>query len=988
MTVDPTSWQTETRDFLGRECDVLTPTGCLQRHANEGVMRVARLMGLPLLLSLDSHFTVPEKKLIQDIGLDNSTGGSMRFSSCYSMMDTPTAWDMWVHLHGDGDVSQTAFAAGVENNHALAALTEPVTFPSEFHLPPVEVPVEIQSRSTTEEESWERLIMVRVREYGRFPGVGDERRPAYAARLAEELQVIARNGTINFLPYFIALHDVCRYARDNDVLVGPGRGSAAGSLLSYLLKITHLDPIEYRLSFARFLSLGRIARGKFPDIDLDFGDPDFIAAHLRELHGDRFVRVSTTGTLKPKSAIKDVARVLLNTKENKPLGEEVEAITKSMPNVPQGMENLLGWMYGYEDETGSFPGQVAENPLLAEFLGKYPAVKEAVDALVGLPKSIGRHASGFILADVAVGEIVPTMIMGKDKEREVCTQFTKDDVEKLGLIKMDLLGLNTLKDIRGALDLIAQRGGPVIDIYTLPVDDAATFDAFCAGENETVFQFNSDIATNLCRQVQPRSVDDLSQITANGRPGTMYATLEDGKTTLIDAWVSRRQGKSPVTYVHPDLEDILSNTVGIFVFQEQVAAAFQRCCGFTEERADEIREIVGKKKIDKMEKILPEIRERLVAAGWSASQVASFVSLCIAASSYSFNASHSAAYAYLGYVCQYLKTHYPLEWWTSVLQNSKAEDLELNARHCRQFLLPPDVNHSDLDFYILDGVREKIVYPLSRVKGVKSAGPTLVKYRPYTSLEDFVERVPRSKEMKEAAGITGVGGTANRGVVAALIWSGAFDELCGVKEPMGRVDVYRRYLDARGVRNKPRLDEEAALPTNEFEVLMRQNTSLPLNAADFSGLISKQTGISILDPERLDKARGGQYVRVAGYVQSVRVIKIKKAGPSCGKPMAFIDLVNRSRVVSVTVFPDTYEPNVDMLKEGRVLLVGGKVDDFRGRRAILADHLQSFGEAELDPEEMNEKEREKLAKKNKTTTTQNNENNDDQGTSTTAELPD
>ena len=205
------------------------------------------------------------------------------------------------------------------------------------------------------------------------------------------------------------------------------------------------------------------------------------------------MRVSTTGTLKPKSAIKDVARVLLDTAANPQIRTEVDEVCKTIPDLPQGMENVLGWMYGYEDQEGAHPGQVAENTALAAFLEKYPAVKESVDALLGLPRSMGRHASGFCLSDVPVEEIVPTCIIGKQGDREVCTQFDKDVIEELGLVKMDLLGLNTLKDISGAVELIRERHGIELDIYQLPTDDQATYDEFCVAHNPSVFQFNGPI---------------------------------------------------------------------------------------------------------------------------------------------------------------------------------------------------------------------------------------------------------------------------------------------------------------------------------------------------------------------------------------------------------------------------------------------------------------------------------------------------------------
>jgi len=648
MRVNSSTWRKSAAQFVGNECTAERPNGCLQQFVNQRISILARIFRLPRILTLDAHFVKPSAKAVQDILLQNGNKDGWRFHECYSQLSTEEAYRKWCQGHASlTDLGDAVFAEAVENNQTLVDMIEPIEMPKTYHLPEVEFPLEISSDPSLPDfdSRLRRKIMRRILKHGRLPQ--DERRTEYLARLKMELEVIEGNPTLNFLPYFDIIDEhVCEYARSAGELTGPGRGSAAGCLLAYLLKITHIDPIRWNLSFARFLSLGRIARGKFPDIDLDFGNPKVVVDYLATRYGDKFARICTTGTMRPKNAIKDVSRIMLDTRNDKAMADHVNKVCLTIDNVPQGMDTKK-WLYGYENDEGYHAGHIETNETLKTFFDAYPGIKEMVDRVLDVPRSIGRHASAYCISDVPLTNLVP---MCEIKE-EICTQFTMGPVESLGLVKMDLLGINTLKDISGCIKKIQERHGIEIDIYKIEDEKPGpentqpgiwihcpkTFAAFCDGRNETVFQFKSSISTGLCKSVKPKSIIDLANITANGRPGTMYALMEDGKTTLIDAWVQRRKGEMPVSYPHPELEGILEETQGTWTFQEQIMAAFVQCCGYSEEESDEIREVIGKKKKDKMEKILPEIRRRLLERGWTESQTESFVSACVAASSYSFN---------------------------------------------------------------------------------------------------------------------------------------------------------------------------------------------------------------------------------------------------------------------------------------------------------------------------------------------------------------
>lgn len=969
MRVHRGSWRLSDGQFVGNECAFPlggTFHGCKQLHVNQFVIEEARRLKGRLTLSLDAHFVRPETKMIQDIMLQSGNKNGWRASSAYYQMNTAQAREAWLTHHRLLPNAHSLFEEALEGNTTIVSMVEPITIPKTYHLPEVEFPYSISSQAEmTRDQKLQALLMQRIRELGRMPGE-EPRRTQYFERLAKEINVIAYNGKINFLPYFLNIdQDICQFARDNEIPIGPGRGSAAGSLLSYLLGITHIDPIIWELSFERFLSMGRIARGKFPDIDIDLANPKVIADRLADKYGEKFARICTTGTMKLKGAIRDISRILLNTGEKPAMAERVNAVCNTIENMPQGADTKK-WLHGYEDGEGYHAGQLETNEILRGFLEEFEEVGNALDEVLDVPRSVGRHASAYCLSDEALTNLVPMCEIGQGEEKEICTQFTMGPVEALGLIKMDLLGLNTLKDIAGCVKLIRKRLGIEIDIYTMDyekrppgsttmginINDPDCFDAFCTGRTETVFQFKSAIATKLCQQVRPRSLLDLANITANGRPGTMYALLEDKKTTLIDAWVARRQKRMPVTYSHPDLEEILKVTEGIFTYQEQIMAAFVKCCGYTEERADEIREIIGKKQLEKMEAILPEIRAKLAERLWKQDQIDSFISLCVAASNYSFNKSHSVAYAYIGYICMWLKTNFHLEWWNSVLENSNQDDLKDAAKYVRDIVVPPHVNTSLLDFYIVDEGLGKLIFPLNRVKNVKGAGEYIWKARhtiperilpapadgscveresqeeiPFENFEDFYNRVDRRK--------------VNKRVVASLIWAGAFDRLCSAQAIQDRNKIYRDYLGLK----KEKIGDFVDL--TEEELMKRQMEMLAIGSANFVELLRKKTGWNILDPGDITRFPKDTMVRVGGLSLRVKKIITKEKK----QPMAFIDIGNESNEVSITVFPKEYELFKERCKEQELMVVTGKINIYQGRTGVIADAIYLISDSDPTLEE-------------------------------------
>jgi DNA polymerase-3 subunit alpha len=347
---------------------------------------------------------------------------------------------------------------------------------------------------------------------------------------------------------------------------------------------------------------------------------------------------------------------------------------------------------------------------------------------------------------------------------------------------------------------------------------------------------------------------------------------------------------------------------------------FQVACGYTEEEADEIREIVGKKQADKMKALVPEISRKLEQGGWTEIQIESFISLCNAAAGYSFNKSHAVSYAYLGFACQYLKENFPLEWWASVLQNSKKEDLRANSQYCAKFISAPDVNLSEVDVFIADKRGRsnlgRIVFPLRMLHGVGTSASCIAETKPYSSLTDFYERIDRRK--------------VNRGVVARLIWSGAFDSLCGVQKISQRNQVYSKYLKLYGGPEK-----DTFVPKTELELMKAQGEAFPVIEPDYASYAVKATGRPISCASVVGRGSTGRRIKVAGIVRDIHKLQTKK-----GDDMAFITIANLDASASITLFPEAYQTYIDIIKEGEVVIVMGQVNEFNSRRSLIADEIK------------------------------------------------
>jgi DNA polymerase-3 subunit alpha len=562
----------------------------------------------------------------------------------------------------------------------------------------------------------------------------------YQTRLSSEIQMIKQMG---FAGYFLIVWDFVRYAKEHSIPVGPGRGSAAGSLVAYCLDITDIDPLQYDLLFERFLNPGRVT---MPDIDIDFcvrGRGDVIN-HVAGLYGrDSVCQIITFGTLASKAAIKDVGRAL-----EVPYAE-VERIAKMIPPPVRGRNVSISQAL---EQVPELRREIDSNPQVKEIL-------EIAQRLEGCARHSSVHAAGVVISPLPLQELIPVAVSGKE---ELTTQYVMSDLEKTGMLKMDFLALTALTVINDCLISIKQTLGQEIKWSDIALNDDKALAVFAEGRTEAVFQFESSGMQEICRKLKPKGLEDLAALNALYRPGPL-----DGG--MVDEFIQRHHGKKAVRYLVQEMKEILNNTYGIIVYQEQIMQLAQKLAGYTLSEADLMRRAMGKKKREEMavheEKFINGACER----GIKREKAEKIFSLMAQFSDYGFNRSHSVAYAYLAFQTAYLKAHYPEHFYAAVL-SSEAQDAAKVFKYSKELrtqriaLLPPDVNESNSGFTPLSGA---IRYGLTAIKGLgQSAVNAITEAResgPFRSFYDFAERVESS--------------TLNKRVFESLVSAGAFDSL-------------------------------------------------------------------------------------------------------------------------------------------------------------------------------------------------------------------
>ncbi len=721
--------------------------------------------------------------------------------------------------------------------------------------------------------------------------------PEYLERLDFEIRMIQQ---MKFSGYFLIVWDLIRHAKDSGIAVGPGRGSAAGSLVSYAMDITDIDPLQYGLLFERFLNPERVS---MPDIDIDFcmkRRTEVIRYVTAKYGREQVAQIITFNTLGTRAAIKDVGRVL-----DISYGD-VDRVTKLVPGMPLNIK--------LKDAMAAEPG-------FDDAARKDPRIRDVLDTslkLEGLARNSSVHAAGVVISPEPLRNLVP---LYRTNREEIVTQYDMSGLEKLALLKMDFLGLTTLTLIEDAVRNIEKRHGVKLVLEDLPLDDPASYDIFCKGFTSGVFQFESPGMRDILRRYQPSRLEDLTALNALYRPGP----LQGG---MLDDFIERKHGRKPITYELADLKSLLDETYGVILYQEQVMQISSKIAGYSLGEADLLRRAMGKKKLEEMTKQRERFIVGAAAKGHPARKVEKLFDLMEQFAGYGFNKSHSAAYAYLAFVTAYLKAHYRVDFMAALLTSETGNVAKVvkYINECREMkirVLPPDVNASDCDF-TPDG--EAIRFGLGAIKNVgSSAVEAVVKARAevgrFRSIYHFCEKVDL--------------GALNRRMIESLIRAGAMDGLGGTRSQLmfavetametgmrssrdrasGQEDLFGLMMDTQ---NAP----EPALPNapdwtmrdklqSEKEMLGFYVTGHPLD--QFEDKICELATHTSGSLENLTK---GAEVAMCGVLTGIQRKRNRE-----GKPWAAMQLEDREGALEALLFTTQYERLLPMLEEDKAVLV-------------------------------------------------------------------
>ncbi len=871
-----------------------------QKKVNPGLIDIAQRLGLGLVATNDCHYLRREDHEAHDVLLCIQTGKTvdatdrMKLSAEIYYKTPDEMNDLFGHV--DGAISNSVdIAARCNVEIPLGQLRFPV-----FHLDNGET-AEDRLKAEAREGLEERIKELTAR------GQAIDKQE-YADRLAYELDVLIQMG---FAGYFLVVADFINWAKDHGIPVGPGRGSAAGSLVAYSMRITDLDPIRYGLIFERFLN---IERKSMPDIDVDFcmdRRPEVIEYVTGKYGADRVAQIITYGSMQARAVIRDVGRAL-----NVPYAE-VDQIAKLVPTK-------LGIRL---DEA------LDSEPRLVERMKADPSVRKLIDiarSLEGLPRHASTHAAGVVIGDVPLNEVVP--LYRNPSDESVVTQFDMKCVEKAGLIKFDFLGLKTLTVIALAVDMVRANHDPEFAIEGIDLDDEPTYDLLSRGDTTGVFQLESSGMKELLAKLKPEVFEDVIALVALYRPGP----LESG---MVDDFVARKHGQKKVKYFLPELEPVLKETYGVIVYQEQVMEIARRLAGYSLGDGDILRRAMGKKDPKVMSQQKERFLEGALEHGIKRDASGNLFDLIEKFAGYGFNKSHSAAYALIAFQTAYLKAHFPLEFMAALL-TSEVNDTDKVMAHigeCREHgltVLPPDINLSQLNFTVAD---QAIRFGLAAVKNVgRGAVLAILDARAeggeFSGLHDMCERVDLRK--------------VNRRVLESLVKCGAFDStgahraqlMAVLDEALEHGQKVRRDIDAGqgsifdlmgGEGAGPAAPELPGVPLwGEADRLSYEKEAIGfyITGHPLSGLQDEIKRLGTLDTVALKAASDGMSVTLAGVAAKVKQKITKK-----GDRMAFVDLEDLKGTVEVICFPDCFAKAEEHLNGDEPLLVKGTVDkDERG----------------------------------------------------------
>ncbi|MCS6977679.1 MAG: DNA polymerase III subunit alpha [Gemmatales bacterium] len=887
----------------------------IQRRCAEGATEIARRLGLPVVATCDAHYLCQSDADAHDVLLCINTGkkrsdlNRIRYGSDQFYVRAPE--EMYALFPDQPDA--------VRRSQEIADRCDLRLDLKKRHFP-VYTPPEGKSA----EEFLRELCLQGLRDrYGANP-------PAEARkRLDEELQVICRLG---FASYFLIVWDFVRFARERGIPYG-ARGSACGALVSYVLKLSHVDPLEYDLLFERFLDPNR---AEAPDIDIDFCQErrEEVLQYVRQRYGEQSVaQIATFGTLLARAAIKDVGRVL---------GMElarVDQISKMIPKTPLGI---------------TLDQALQSNPDLRREYETDPQVKELIDIarrLEGTNRNAGTHAAGVVIANGPLTNYVPVQREARPGA-PVTTQWTMEDLEKVGMLKMDFLGLRTLTLLDKAVKLIRQTRGVEIDLHRLPLDDAETFQLLQRGDTQGVFQFESSGIRDLLQRMKPDNIRDIIAVNALYRPGPLGGGM-------VDAYINRKHGREKPVYPHPVLEEVLAETYGVMCYQEQVMRILNRLGGIELSSAYACIKAISKKKQEVIDQRRAEFLAGAKKQGVSDETAAEIFDLITHFGGYGFNKSHSTAYGHLAYQTAYLKAHYPAEFMAALLtseigdSDKIAEHIE-NVRSLGLELVPPSVNLSDSDFTVVEG---KVVVGLAAIRGLgRKAAEAIVQERrehgPYRDLFDLCARLDQRVVGRTAVEMLIKAGACdcfhrNRAALFASV-TAALQAGNVVQEDRrhGQRNIFEMFSDnsaeaaptSRGLPDVPDWSEQERL-SHEKEALGFYVSSHPL--ARHREVLRRYSSHELA---QLGDLPPNHEIVVGGIINGVRLIQARRSRSGNTRMARFV-FADFSGSVDCVIFPDDYERCRSEVRDDNICFLKGSVDRTGEKPGLIVTHIYPLAQA-------------------------------------------
>jgi DNA polymerase-3 subunit alpha len=883
-----------------------------QRKHNSAIMDLAQSVGVPLVATTDCHYLNKDDHFAQEVLMCISTGKTVldpdRLRHEGFTLHLKTEQEMIKEFENNDRCTEA-----IRNSALIASQCDLSLESKTYYMPKYECADERPLIDMMAEMARDGL-QSREDALAALPGWGPAMKQQYIDRLEEEISLIGKMG---FAGYFLVVADFIVWAKDHGIPVGPGRGSVAGSLVAYTMRITEVDPISNKLFFERFLNPERIS---MPDIDVDFciHGREHVIKYVIEKYGkEKVSQIATFGTLKAKAAIKDVGRALGMSYA------ETDRIAQLVPAPRQGFDYPISEALKME-------------PKLAEYAaGEGRELIELAQKLEGLTRHTSTHAAGVVIGDRPLDELLPMMV---DKDGNDVTQYSMTYVEKVGLVKFDFLGLKTLTVLHTACQIIKESRGVDIDLNALPLNDPKTYTLLCGGNTTGVFQLESSGITEMVVRLKPSCFDDIVAILALYRPGPLDAGM-------VDHYIERKHGREPISYLHPLMKDILMDTYGVILYQEQIMQLARALSGYSLGEADLLRKAMGKKNPEEMAKQKTRFVSGSVEKGIAQKLADEIFQQMETFARYGFNRSHTAAYALVSFQTAYLKAHYGVEFMAALMTHDM-EDTDKtfkNFNECRKqgiAVLPPNMNESSASFTVRQG---KILFGLEAVKGTgQKAVEAITRARedgPFKDLEDLISRVELN--------------SVNKRVFENMIKSGGFDFSKASRREMSerleellkvygsRKDVDPNQMNLFGTATSKPIVARRAVTIPEWPV--NQKLSFEREALGFyiSGHplekfkwdLKRLGALSTADV----KVKKAKEVRVGGVITALKLKNTKK-----GDRYASFALEDWLGTIDSLVWPDTYRKIQHLIVPDEPVMVSGRADVTEERCVLVIDKMESL----------------------------------------------